>query len=994
MNGTYPFTAVFPVAKGAAPSNVNTDLTTYQVNVLSRWPDGSVKHAMVSGRAAMTSTPATVTVASGTPASGTALTRGQLETAITAAGDTSISCGAFGAIDVVDILTSGFVRTFVAGHEMVECHYAADVGGGTNLRACFQVRYYADGRLWVRGTVENGKVGGAANADRTYDITITIGGNVIKSGSAMLHLQNTRVTATGWGGGSDPLVTVLHSVSNARASKVVPNYWAKTPTAGYLDTLPASYPLMSFGPYPLGSGAISSGGAGDWIAPQPRWAALYCTTGDVRAQRYMLAAAEAYNTCGIVWRDSVTGNLPRPGNWPTLNTLGSGGGNGNHIVGTAGNARQWEFGHCPAEAYSAWLFTGDYFHYETLVLNAWMCYATNSAVHSGESGRTGTDRLFASQVRVVAWALRNVGLAVACAPVEASSGEDLAIINDWKALLASNYAFFAAKQDIPGINPLGVVYNYSLLQDSIPGTMPAFSQNFWVGVNGWLSDLEPLADMTDLIRLRDWMYRIPVGSTGPTGADNYYWAYAGEYGMKVNDDSNTDPTTYYTSWGTVFQETQGFPNNETTNALQGTSGSSPTLPDGYWGNLLPAISYAVTHGASGAAIGYARITGASNWSTFENAGHGDKPQWGVVPRLPTPPAWYSGTASGEWVAFANSTLNASGVGWAGTHPGGTGGYIMVVAAWGGGVLNTVGLDYGAGFVAGTWLVIWGGGHGDYAGNEIYAFGPIEAAAPQWRRVTDPTIPAPDDVARIGNNPVSRHTYDTIQYDAANNRLIALGCAGYYHTGFTFTTIDFFNFATRTWSAGPNIPSGNGIIEAVSVIDDDYAWLIQSGNSTAVNRLQLSDNTLTSYSKDLPGSRNNSKAAVHTGVRVAAWMDGTTLRAFDLRTPSTSQQFTPTQTGTAPSASGTVLAFDPVGGRFVAWSNGGKTLQFLKPGANPYSGGDAWAWSSVTPAGGATPAAQNNQGTFGRFQWVHTTGDIRGAILMPDYDSPVYFWRAS
>ena len=42
--------------------------------------------------------------------------------------------------------------------------------------------------------------------------------------------------------------------------------------------------------------------------------------------------------------------------------------------------------------------------------------------------------------------------------------------------------------------------------------------------------------------------------------------------------------------------------------------------------------------------------------------------------------------------------------------------------------------------------------------------------------------------------------------------------------------------------------------------------------------------------------------------------------------------------------------------FVAWSGSGKTLYFLTPPANPYSGGDAWAWTSVTPAGGATPAS--------------------------------------
>jgi hypothetical protein len=47
---------------------------------------------------------------------------------------------------------------------------------------------------------------------------------------------------------------------------------------------------------------------------------------------------------------------------------------------------------------------------------------------------------------------------------------------------------------------------------------------------------------------------------------------------------------------------------------------------------MPAIAYAVDHGDPDAVAAFARMTGASNWSTVENSGFDDLPIWGIVPR--------------------------------------------------------------------------------------------------------------------------------------------------------------------------------------------------------------------------------------------------------------------------------------------------------------------------------------------------------------------------
>ncbi len=78
----------------------------------------------------------------------------------------------------------------------------------------------------------------------------------------------------------------------------------------------------------------------------------------------------------------------------------------------------------------------------------------------------------------------------------------------------------------------------------------------------------------------------------------------------------------------------------------------------------------------------------------------------------------------------------------------------IILAWGGGAYDAKHRK----------MLVWGGGHNDYWGNEVYAF---DLRQGQWERLTNPsngsvvsganTDPLPD------SQPNSRHTYDGIQY---------------------------------------------------------------------------------------------------------------------------------------------------------------------------------------------------------------------------------------
>lgn len=361
---------------------------------------------------------------------------------------------------------------------------------------------------------------------------------------------------------------------------------------------------------------------------------------------------------------------------------------------------------------------------------------------------------------------------------------------------------------------------------------------------------------------------------------------------------------------------------------------------------------------------------------------------------------------GQWGTLPDSTWYSSGAVWAGTFPGGSTGVRSVFTAWCGGVLNTVGIYRGGSFVPGSFMVVFGGGHGDYGGNELYAYGPLDSDAPTWSRITDPTLPAPNNVARTAEGyPVSRHTYDTLQFVPGLNQMICAGTPGYYSLGFGFDTVDAFDFdvnpaVSNPWlnyDAGWNDGSAGGAssINGTTGYDPltNKIWNLGQGNVVRLKSFDAGTGTWTVHYKDNPNGPSNAKASLdYTNKLYVFRSDAGDVYAQDLNNP-TSAIYTPTCTGTAPPASNTTMEWDAVGNRHVLWPGSGSTVYFLTPGANPGPGGDAWTWSSHTPSAGATPANGDTNGVYGRYRMA-TFPWGRGIVLLPAYNAPGVFYRMS
>lgn len=122
------------------------------------------------------------------------------------------------------------------------------------------------------------------------------------------------------------------------------------------------------------------------------------------------------------------------------------------------------------------------------------------------------------------------------------------------------------------------------------------------------------------------------------------------------------------------------------------------------------------------------------------------------------------------------------------------------------------------------IVVWGGGHNDYFGNQVVVF---DIQALQWQAITQPTsvclFSDPPDYRFTNGLPVSRHTYDHIDY--IDHLGLFLGYSGAtadsppFNNGDSYGDLWTFDFETATWTNRTDLQKG----------DIDF-WLAQPGAS--------------------------------------------------------------------------------------------------------------------------------------------------------------------
>jgi hypothetical protein len=299
----------------------------------------------------------------------------------------------------------------------------------------------------------------------------------------------------------------------------------------------------------------------------------------------------------------------------------------------------------------------------------------------------------------------------------------------------------------------------------------------------------------------------------------------------------------------------------------------------------------------------------------------------------------------------------------------------VMAAWGGGVADPTR----------NLFIIWGGGHVDYHGNEVYDLNlNVNPATPNLARNASTGA----NLAGCGTNievnpdgtPTSRHTYDGEVYVADQDQYIMIGGSEMCDGGFSGDIWELTPGTYQWTNLNINLPNdGNGGPFPLAAYDPVNKLVYQYDNNLPeFYSFQLSTKTITNLSTSYSGVTCGSGASggnlwtadIDPVRRLFICAGSTGGYKISLNPPYTATALAMTGCVTNSSAPGWV--YYPPRAEFVEWA-GGNTVYFYNP--------DTDSCTNVTYSGG--PGAAQTEGTFGRMRYFPQLGVLVVANSMTE-----------
>ena len=277
------------------------------------------------------------------------------------------------------------------------------------------------------------------------------------------------------------------------------------------------------------------------------------------------------------------------------------------------------------------------------------------------------------------------------------------------------------------------------------------------------------------------------------------------------------------------------------------------------------------------------------------------------------------------------------------------------------------------------LVIWGGGHNDYHGNELYA---LDLGSLSMERLNDPGLPlalssCPEAVAD-GTQPNSRHTYDGIAYVEHADSMFAFG-GSLSSCGFFSTTTWMYRFESSKWErrkpAGPTPRPDPGVVTA-------YDPVTKNVFVHDLVSLYAYDPTADRYER-LSGGREidyHATAVLDPVRRKLLVIGNREAYIYDVGSKSWHMRRSLRTRGGDRIVNSVYpgLAHDPDRDRIVAW-NGGDTVYSLDL--------EAGVWTPITYPGG--PGEAHETGTYKRWSYSRASGVF---VVVNSVDRDAYVLR--
>lgn len=377
--------------------------------------------------------------------------------------------------------------------------------------------------------------------------------------------------------------------------------------------------------------------------------------------------------------------------------------------------------------------------------------------------------------------------------------------------------------------------------------------------------------------------------------------------------------------------------------------------------------------------GSGKVTGAAQMSVNVGTGGGGSfINCGVPPLLPCTTGWYQ---------IPNSAFSPLCPSYAEIQ--GTTGCSAVVQAWGGALADTTR----------NRMIVWGGGHTDYKGNEVYELN-LAASPPAWVLARDATHnpnlsggACPETNA--DGTPTSRHTYAGLEMTNSTYFMFGSGCLN----GSYSNQMWILNPTTFTWTepaipgTHPN-PASNGSQGAYvndSVTGNLYYYEGNAGNFWSYNEGTNTYTLLESGGASGSGCFFQNFTPAIDPVRrlyfcVGGGNSANNAYKVSMNSPYTLTAIAMTGCGSMETVNAPGFEYDPQTGNFVGWY-GGNTVYTYNPDTDSCT-------SQVFTGGPPAPTCndgngQQCEGTYKRFRFFPALGVF---ALVNDYSQNAYVLR--
>jgi hypothetical protein len=277
----------------------------------------------------------------------------------------------------------------------------------------------------------------------------------------------------------------------------------------------------------------------------------------------------------------------------------------------------------------------------------------------------------------------------------------------------------------------------------------------------------------------------------------------------------------------------------------------------------------------------------------------------------------------------------------------------VTAAWGGAVLDATR----------NRLYILGGGHADYAGNEVYR---LDLNNLSMTRINEPSFPVRNG-CEVGNQsmyadgrPVARHTYSNIEWLPASDRILLYG-GSRWQCGYLADDTWLFDPAGNTWTRVTTTFQPPGTFN-MGLTRDPQTQRVYARTENQLYSFDPGAQTWTTRSEEFSVSAYKNAVLDPVRRRYYWYVQGeTTLRWYDVANPNAtdlqSQSLATTGCAAFMADGDAGWQYDAALDRLVAWTNG-DSVYVLNP--------DSGVCETRTFPNGPTAI---EAGTFGRFRYI-------------------------